>query len=101
MFVILLHYENGLDPVHKALDAHRAWLAGNYEAGRFLVSGPCTPRTGGVILCRAKDREELEALVRTDPFVIQGAARCEIVEFEPTQWSSALEPVFGKAGVGD
>ena len=56
-----------------------AWLNEGYAAGRFLVSGRQIPRTGGVILATGDDRDEIEALAATDPFVTGGVATCEVV----------------------
>ena len=83
MFLILLHYENGLELVDEHLPAHVRWLRRNYERGRFLLSGRRHPRNGGVILCRAGSRAEVDVLVSEDPFAAAGAARHEILEFLP------------------
>lgn len=90
MFLILLHYENGLDLVDQHLAAHASWLRRNYEKGRFLLSGRRHPRNGGVILCRAGSRAEVDVLVSEDPFASTGAARHEIVEFLPGDSSPEL-----------
>ena len=98
MFVILLHYENGLDPVEKHLAAHAAWLDDQFSRGIFLASGRRVPRTGGVILALARDRAQVEALVATDPFHIHGAARHEIVEFEVGRTSAGFQSTLAEQG---
>ncbi len=62
-----------------------AFLRRGYEAGHFLVSGRKIPRDGGIILAIAKERAEVEALVREDPFVALGLAEARIIEFRASQ----------------
>ena len=81
MFVILLDYQVPLEVMEQHLAAHRAHLAKHYASGRFVVSGPQVPRRGGVIVARAKDRAEVEALMQADPFIREGVASYRIVEF--------------------
>ncbi|MEP0236298.1 YciI family protein [Roseibium sp.] len=83
LFVLELEYAVGLDEVDAQLSAHRVFLEQNYERGVFLASGPKLPRTGGVILAKASSREQIEAIVRDDPFQKNGLAVYRITEFEP------------------
>lgn len=96
MFVILLHYENGLDAVEAALPAHVRYLERHYADGSFLLSGRREPRTGGVILCRAESLAEVEALVAEDPFARAGAARHEIIEFYPSLWAPGMKELLAQ-----
>lgn len=50
MFIIELSYKKALDVIDKHLEAHRAYLDEGYKNNYFLVSGPKTPRTGGIII---------------------------------------------------
>ena len=90
MFVIVLDYLVPLPVIDQHLAAHRAHLAEQYAAGKFVVSGAQVPRTGGVILARAPSREAAEALVREDPFHAAGVARYTVIEFHPTLSAPAL-----------
>ena len=85
MFVLLLTYVKPLKEVDALMRRHMAWLNEQYDAGRFVVSGRRVPRTGGVILARGDDREEIERLAATDPFVSGGVATCEVVQFRASQ----------------
>jgi len=55
------------------------------------VSGRRIPRTGGVILARGEDRDEIEALAATDPFVRGGVATCEVVQFRASQTAPGFD----------
>jgi uncharacterized protein YciI len=69
---------------------HVAFLEECFRAGVFLASGRQVPRRGGVILAVAPSREDLEAVIRHDPFVVHGLARYEIVEFRTSLHHPAL-----------
>ncbi|MBI5497287.1 MAG: hypothetical protein HY904_19895 [Deltaproteobacteria bacterium] len=81
MFVVLLRYTKPLAEVDRLMDRHVAFLEPHLRAGTFAAAGRQLPRTGGVILARGLTRDALEALLQTDPFVQEGAATFEIVEF--------------------
>jgi uncharacterized protein YciI len=85
VFVLLISYTKPREEVDALLSDHFAWLEEHHGAGRFLVSGPRDPQTGGVILARGDDREAVEALAASDPFVRGGVARCEVIEFRASQ----------------
>lgn len=90
MFLILLKYVRPLDQVEAHLAAHREYLRRRYADGSFLMSGRMEPRTGGVILARASNREAAEAMMREDPFHTAGVAEYTLVEFHPTMTAPAL-----------
>jgi uncharacterized protein YciI len=83
MFVAISEYLLDLDEVDHLRPDHKAWLAAGRDAGRILVSGRQSPPAGGVIVFDAADRAEADAFIATDPFVLGGAARYALTEFEP------------------
>ena len=85
MFVLLLSYTKPVEEVDAHMRDHMAWLRRQYKAGRFVVSGRRVPRTGGVILAHGDDRDEIEALAASDPFVTGGVATVEVVQFNASQ----------------
>jgi len=91
MFVLLLSYTRPLAEVDAVMRDHVRWLDEHYDAGRFVVSGRQIPRTGGVIVARGDDREEIERIAASDPFVREGVATCEIVQFRASQTAAGLE----------
>jgi len=96
MFVIELIYKADLTEIDAAMRPHMAYLKKYYAAGRFLVSGRKIPRDGGVILALAESREELEAIVKQDPFVSRGLADFRIIEFRESQRAPSLDALLGK-----
>ena len=85
MFVIELLYKVDLEQIDAALRSHVAFLDKHYDAGTFLISGRKIPRDGGIILAVGKSREEIENIVREDPFVSRGLADYRIIEFRASQ----------------
>jgi uncharacterized protein YciI len=98
MFVLLLTYTKPLDEVDALMRPHMRWLDEQYAAGRFVVSGRQVPRTGGVILARGDDREEIEALAASDPFVAGGVATVEVIQFRASQSAPGLNLTSASPG---
>lgn len=92
MFIITLTYKAPIEEVDKYLIEHRAFLDTGYQQNIFIASGPKQPRTGGIILSQLKNRIELEAFIKNDPFFINHIADVEITEFSPVKFHPAFEP---------
>jgi uncharacterized protein YciI len=97
MFVLLLSYIKPLEEVDALMREHVAWLSKQYEAGRFVVSGRQVPRTGGVIVARGDDRDEIERVVASDPFVSAGVATCEVIQFRASQTANGFDAGPGRS----
>ena len=90
MFIAILTYKKPLEEVDRYLQAHRDYLSEHYAAGDFIMSGPQTPRVGGVIVMRAEKRSVVDTIIAQDPFKANGIADYQIVEFTPTMSCDAL-----------
>ncbi len=55
--------------------------------GWLLLAGRREPRTGGILLARG-ERDEIAAKAATDPFVVNGAASFDLIEFLPARAAS-------------
>ncbi|WP_214321645.1 YciI family protein [Nonomuraea sediminis] len=64
--------------------AHYASPDGLFARGLVVLAGRLEPRTGGIVIAEG-EREEIEAAVASDPFVVHGAATAEITEFHRTR----------------
>lgn len=69
---------------------HVAFLEECYRSGVFLASGRQVPRRGGVIVAVARRRSDLETVMGHDPFVREGVATFDIVEFRTSLHHPAL-----------
>jgi uncharacterized protein YciI len=91
MFVIELTYKAPLADIDASMAAHVRFLKKYYAAGNFLVSGRQIPRAGGIILAVGKDRQQIEGIIREDPFVKSGLADFRIIEFRPSQRADDIQ----------
>lgn len=90
MYVIDLTYTASLDRIDDALEAHRAFLVRQFEAGVFIAAGPKVPRDGGIILAVRIERDRLDEILAGDPFAQQKLARYEVTEFKTTRLAEGL-----------
>jgi len=91
MFVIELSYKADLSEIDAHMKAHVAFLKKYYAAGNFLVSGRKFPRDGGIILAVGKDKQQIEAIVKEDPFYKHGLAEFRIIEFRASQRADDIQ----------
>jgi uncharacterized protein YciI len=77
--------------------AHRRFLQQGYDNGRFLLSGPHVPPTGGILVARAESLEALTEFLADEPFCKAKVMRfSRITEFEPVQHQPILNDWFGR-----
>jgi len=91
MFVIELIYKAPLTAIDANMADHVAFLNTCYAAGHFLVSGRKVPRDGGIIIAVGDSRQQIEAIVREDPFCARGLAEFRIVEFRASQRAEDIQ----------
>jgi len=87
-FVIESTYLAAIEKIDAQLAAHRAHLEVGFRSGMLLASGPQLPRSGGMILARAKDKAEVEEFLARDPFALAGLSEYRVVEFQPVKQSA-------------
>jgi uncharacterized protein YciI len=86
MFIIILTYTRPLEDIEQYIVEHRAFLDEGYKNNYFVASGPQVPRTGGVIISQLLSRNQLEDIIKQDPFNIHNLANFEIIEFNPIKY---------------
>jgi uncharacterized protein YciI len=91
MFVVELNYKAPLTALDANMSEHVRFLKTYYASGHFLVSGRKVPRDGGIIIAVANSREEIETIVREDPFCVRGLADFRIIEFRASQRSDDIQ----------
>ena len=87
--VVSLTYSAPLEEIDAAMKRHIAWLTAAYDSDLVIASGRKVPRDGGVIVMRG-NRDAVEALVATDPFVAEGLATVEVTAFTASMVAPAL-----------
>lgn len=94
LFVILMHYTKPLPEIDAVRAEHVAHLERAAAQGTVLAWARRDPPTGGVIVASAADRSTLELVIAEDPYVRNGLATPEIVEFNPKNVRLALSAAF-------
>ncbi len=94
IYVVVLTYIKPLEEIDNAIPAHVEWLKKCYADGLFLASGRRIPRTGGVILAKCDSPGILESRLGPDPFPQLGLAPTEIIPFEASMASPALQSLL-------
>jgi uncharacterized protein YciI len=91
MFVIELIYKADLAEIDAHMAAHVAFLKKYYASGNFLVSGRKIPRDGGIIIAVGKSREQIEGIIKEDPFHRLGLADFRIIQFRASQRANDIQ----------
>jgi uncharacterized protein len=71
-YAAIAKYTPDASVIAKARPAHRQYLAGLVEQGKLVISGPFGNDVGGLLVYEAETPEQVEAMVREDPFARQG-----------------------------
>jgi uncharacterized protein YciI len=91
MFVIELIYKADLKAIDAHMAAHVVFLKKYYASGNFLVSGRKIPRDGGIILAVGRNRQQIETIVKEDPFYKHELADFRIIEFRASQRADDID----------
>lgn len=91
-FMIEVTYTAAIEKIDEALQLHRNFLQAGYDQNMLLMSGPQNPRTGGIILARAKSLAELQVFFNNDPYQQKGLAVYRFVEFSPVKHARLVDP---------
>jgi uncharacterized protein len=64
---------------------HLTFLQEKLEAGCIFAKGPFVDGTGGLVIYKAESLEQVETMVKKDPYVVTGARGYDIHEWGMTQ----------------
>ena len=85
MFIIELTYKAALAQIDQHMTEHVKFLKKHYASGTFVVSGRKIPREGGIILAIGESRDQIESIIKDDPFYKFGLADFRVIEFRASQ----------------
>ena len=91
MFVIQLKFSTNKANAGQFMDGHNAWLKDGFSREIFLLAGTIQPKLGGAILAHNATLEQIQAIVKEDPFVVEGVVTTEIIEIMPSKAVPQLE----------
>lgn len=90
LFVVILRYLVPIETIIAQRPEHVIFLDKYYAKGIFHASGPQIPRYGGMILAKASSREELNKILKEDPFYQYKSAEYQVIEFTVNKHSDAF-----------
>ena len=91
MFVIQPKFSANKANASQFMDGHNAWLRDGFARGTFLLAGSIQPKLGGAILAHNSTLEQIQEIVKQDPFVAEGVVAAEIIEITPSKAAPQLE----------
>ncbi|TGK01002.1 hypothetical protein EHO59_13870 [Leptospira semungkisensis] len=89
-FLIEIEYVVPIEKIAELTPAHREFLQIQYNKGLLLLSGPKVPRVGGMILAKSSSQEELQTLMKEDPYLQQNYVKYTYKEFAPVKYQRFL-----------
>jgi len=91
----IIRYRRPFEEIAPHVEEHRAYLKELKAQGLLLASGPFDPRTGGALLLRIPDGEDMStALDRIrdgDPFTRLAMAQYELLPWNPVIGTDGLD----------
>lgn len=91
MFVVTVTYTAPLDEVDRWRPAHGEWLNDLIARRLLLMAGRRPQWVGGVYVAPGMQAEEIDRLLATDPYLVNGVAEHHVVEFTPLLVAAGLE----------
>jgi uncharacterized protein YciI len=91
--LVLLTYVKPLEEIDRLRPAHVEWIQRAMDEGVMILAGRRTSATGGVLLFRGT-ADAVAPVANTDPFVIEGAATFELVDFTASLAADAMADLF-------
>lgn len=79
--MLTLTYLQSADAIDAARPAHLAWLDGEVDAGRVILTGRLESGTGGVLITSDLSTADAEDVIARDPYHVQGLVRYDRVGF--------------------
>jgi uncharacterized protein YciI len=73
---------------------HKHYLEQEYQSNKLMFGGRKVPRSGGILISQHENKDLLELVLKSDPFIISGAATYTITEFIPVMASKGYENII-------
>ncbi|MBC6446761.1 YciI family protein [Actinokineospora xionganensis] len=90
-FTVDTTYIDDADRLAEVRPAHRAYLQELVATGHVLGGGPWADGTGGFVVVKVENREELDKILAVDPYTTEGIAAARVIR----EWTIALGPFAG------
>lgn len=94
MYTIYIELDLNKIPKESAADMlneHRAWFKTYFDAGKFLVVGPCPDVPGSGLIIAQGTKEEMEQIITSDVYYTDKLATYTIREYKPTMFNENIK----------
>ena len=91
MFITFLKFGDNRAAAAEFMAEHNEWIAAGFADGVFLCVGSLLPGAGGAILAQGESREQHDARIAADPFVVERVVVAETHEIDPKRTIAALD----------
>ena len=95
MFLLILSFAVPPSQVEDQTEAHRDWVRVHADSGHFVAGGPEVPYQGAVIAAVGVTRDEVNAWISDDPFVVHGLAQYDVREYDVVHAGPGAEALQG------
>ena len=82
---MLINYTKPIEEVNAVVADHRAYLDTLYAKEKLICSGRRSTLTGGVLLSHVQSRDEIDEIIKNDPYKLKDVAEYEVIEFTPSK----------------
>ncbi|PKV52713.1 uncharacterized protein YciI [Aquimarina sp. MAR_2010_214] len=83
MFIVNFNFIKPIEEVNRFTEVHRNYISEQYKMGKFILGGPKSPRTRGVVIANCDSEEEVYEILDKDPLIQKEVAEYNLVEFIP------------------
>jgi len=91
MYIVNFNFIKPIEEVNNFTESHIEYVSKQYENGTFIIGGPKTPRSGGIVIANTTSEKKLCDILEKDPLIIQKVAEYSLTEFTPLMSISNLE----------
>ncbi|MDR1731499.1 MAG: YciI family protein [Synergistaceae bacterium] len=96
MILVVVSYVKPIGEVERFVTEHRAYLTKYMESRQIVLFGRRTPPIGGVILFNVNSAEEVDAIMKKDPFYLNGISKYELIDFTPSKIDERIAGILNK-----
>jgi uncharacterized protein YciI len=82
-YAAICKYTPDTSIIARARPSHREYLTGLQNENKLVISGPFSDDKGGLLIYEAESAEEVDKMVREDPFAVHGV----FVSWEIRPWN--------------
>ena len=83
IYAAICKYTPDTSIIAKARPSHREYLTSLMSRDKLVISGPFTDDKGGLLVYEADSEDEVDKMIREDPFAIHGV----FVSWEIRPWN--------------